>query len=69
MFPATDVNDTLDDDEADPEYNVLADEEKETGENLLLFCRWWIVTCNCDRSEQGLTLIGIRGCLHQYLGS
>jgi len=26
----TDVNDTFDDDEADPEYNVLADEEKET---------------------------------------
>lgn len=49
LFSATDVNDTLDDDEADPEYNVLADEEKETGENVLLFCQWWIVRCNCDQ--------------------
>jgi hypothetical protein len=37
LFSATDVNDTFDDDEADPVYNVLADEEKETGEKLLLF--------------------------------
>jgi hypothetical protein len=51
LFPATDVNDALDDDETDPEYNVLADEEQETGENLLLFCQWWIIPCNCDQSE------------------
>ena len=31
-----DVNDTFDDDEADPEYNVLADEEEQTG--TVLFC-------------------------------
>jgi hypothetical protein len=29
---ATDINDTIDDYEADPEYNVLADEEEESGE-------------------------------------
>ncbi|PSN41136.1 hypothetical protein C0J52_05206, partial [Blattella germanica] len=28
--PLTNVNDTFDDDEADPEYNVLADEEEQT---------------------------------------
>jgi hypothetical protein len=37
-FPATDVNEALDDDEADPEYNILADEEEETGENFCSFC-------------------------------
>jgi len=47
LFSATDVNDTFDDDEADPEYNVLADEEKETGENLLLFSQWWIIHTLC----------------------
>jgi hypothetical protein len=50
LFSATDVNDTFDDDEADPEYNVLADEEKETGENyslsggscpVIVSCRNW----------------------------
>jgi hypothetical protein len=40
LLSATDVNDTFDDDEADPEYNVLADEEEETGENILLFSQW-----------------------------
>jgi hypothetical protein len=34
FFPATDINDAFDDDEADPEYNILADEEEETGENF-----------------------------------
>jgi hypothetical protein len=32
---AADINDAIDDYEADPEYNVLEDEE-ETGEKLLL---------------------------------
>jgi hypothetical protein len=36
---ATDINDAIDDDEADPEYNVLADEAEETGEKLLLLPR------------------------------
>jgi hypothetical protein len=34
LFPATVVNDACDDDEADPEYNILAEEEEETGEDL-----------------------------------
>jgi hypothetical protein len=59
LFSATDVNDTFDDDEADPEYNVLADEEKETGENLLLFSRWRIVPGDCEMSERGLALNGV----------
>ena len=65
LFSATDVNDTFDDDEADPEYNVLADEEKETGENLPVFSQWWIISCDCDLSEWGLALFGVRGCLYQ----
>ena len=69
LFSATDVNDTFDDDEADPEYNVLADEEKETGENLLLFSQWWIIPCDCELSERGLALMGVRGCLHRCLCS
>ena len=36
LFSAVDVNDTFDDDEADPEYNVLADEEEQTGINLII---------------------------------
>jgi hypothetical protein len=59
LFSATDVNDTFDDDEADPEYNVLADEEKETGEKLLLFSQWWIIPCDCGLLERGLALIGV----------
>lgn len=39
FFPATDINDAFDDDEADPEYNILADEEQETGDIFL--CSQW----------------------------
>jgi hypothetical protein len=69
LFSATDVNDAFDDDEADPEYNVLADEEKETGENSLLFSQWWIILCDCELSEWGLALVGVRRCLHRCLCS
>jgi hypothetical protein len=62
LFSATDVNDTFDDDEADPEYNVLADEEKETGENLLLICQLWIIPRDCELSEWGLALNRVRRC-------
>jgi hypothetical protein len=65
LFSATDVNDTLDDDEADPEYNVLADEEKETGENLLLFSHWWVIPCDGELLGRGLALFGVGGCLRQ----